>query len=89
MKANRVINVNMWGGILSLIDSPRKKLESTIREQNKSGWNVSFILPGKFNFIFAFISTIVLVITVFIYQPLPGYMVIFEKEEEKNQKWNN
>ena len=75
----KVVNVNFFGGIMSLINSPRKRLENVIKEHNEQGYRVAFILPGRFNIVFMLLSLIVLVVTLFIWQPLPGYMVIFEE----------
>ncbi len=75
----KVVNVNFFGGIMSLINSPRKKLEKVIKEHNEQGYRVVFILPGRFNIVFVLLSMIILAITLLIWQPLPGYMVIFEK----------
>ena len=75
----KVVNVNFFGGIMSLINSPRKMLEKVIKEHNEQGYRVVFILPGRFNIVFLLLSMIVLVVTLFIWQPLPGYMVIFEE----------
>lgn len=81
----KVVNVNFFGGIMSLINSPRKRLEKVIKEHNEQGYRVVFILPGRFNIVFLLLSMLVLVATLFIWQPLPGYMVIFE-ESTPNRK---
>ncbi len=79
MVNQKVVNVNFFGGIMALFNSPRRRLENVIVEHSNQGYRVAFILPGKFNIFFLLFSTIILVCTLLIWQPLPGYMVIFEK----------
>ena len=79
MLQQKVVNVNFFGGIMSLINSPRRRLENVIKTHNDEGYRVVFVLPGRFNIVFLLVSIIILIGTLFIWQPAPGYIVIFEK----------
>ena len=81
MKTNKVLNVNFFGGIMGLINSPRKRLEQAVNKANADGWSVRQILPGSLNPLFLIFSFIILFVTLLIYMPLPGYMVVLEKEQ--------
>ena len=85
VKENKVINVKFFGGIIGLFNVPRKRLEKVVQEENSHGWCVRQVLPGNPNPFFMILSFIVLALTVLLYQPLPGYMVIFEKPVTTNK----
>ena len=88
MRENKVVNVKFIGGIIGLFNVPRKRLEKVIQEANGQGWSVRQILPGNPNLIFMVVALIVLGLTLLLYMPLPGYMVVLEREkpaEEEDQ----
>jgi hypothetical protein len=79
MKTNELVNVMFFGGIAAIFNSPRKRLEKTIKNMNQQGWCVRQVIPAKLNIVFIALSLAVLLLTAFIYMPIGGYMVIFEK----------
>jgi hypothetical protein len=80
MKENKIVNVEFFGGIMGLFNSPRKRLEKVVKAHNEEGFKVRQVITGNPNLLFLLFSIVILILTLFIYQPLPGYMVIFEKE---------
>ncbi len=81
MKENKVINVSFIGGIIGLFNTPRRRLEKAIQRANKEGWAVRQVQSGNPNIVFLLLSLILLIITLFLYMPTPGYMVILEREK--------
>lgn len=82
---NKVVNVSLAGGLVGLFISPRisprKKIEEKINSMNAQGYKFVYSLGANSNIIFLGFAVFVLVITFFIYMPLPSYMLVFEKVE--------
>ena len=80
MKKNRVENVRLVGGIVGLFMPAHKTLEAVLDRCNEDGWVVRTVLRAKEDYLVALVGIIILFLTLFIYTPLPGYIVILEKE---------
>ena len=76
---NKIVNVKFMGGILGIINSPTNVLRNAILQENADGYKVRQIIQGRFSIIFHAVSIVILFCTAFIYQPTPGYIIIFEK----------
>lgn len=77
---NKVVKINLMGGVLGLFQSPSHKIQHVLKEENARGWNVKFVLPPNPNILFLVLSVIILLFTFCIYMPLPAYILIMEKE---------
>ncbi len=82
MKRNKVVNVPYCGDIMSFFNSPKNRLNSCIENHNNEGWSVKFIIPAQNNIFFVMWGILVLLMTAFVYQPLSGQTIIFEKVEK-------
>lgn len=80
IKKNRVVNINLSGGLLALFQSPSTRLAELLTVQNSLGWNLIFVLRPNSNPLFLVLSLACLIMTLGIYMPLPSYMLILEKE---------
>ena len=76
---NKIISVNFWGGLMGLFNSPVRKLQTQLFEYIEAGYRVQQVIPGQFSLMFELVSLIILVFTMGIYQPRPGYIVILEQ----------
>lgn len=83
MFKNEVVNINLVGGIAGLFSSPRKIVEETIHDYNRKGYKVRVIINPNPNPLFVLLSYVCLVVTLFIYAPVPGYMIVFEDLDQK------
>ncbi len=78
---NRVVNVSLSGGIVGLFISPRQRIENEINYMNEQGYKFVYSLGANSNIVFLGFAIFVLFITLFIYMPVPSYMLVFEKIE--------
>tara|TARA_B100001059_G_C17490969_1_gene406316 strand:- start:70 stop:315 length:246 start_codon:yes stop_codon:yes gene_type:complete len=80
--ANKVVNVNLTGGIIGLLgDSPKNKLNKVVEEESNNGYRVIQIIPAaRANLLLSLLRSILLVITLFFYTKSEGYYIIFEKK---------
>ncbi len=79
---NKVESVGFFGGIMAFFNSPQTKLQNNLLDNNRQGWAVKFILPEQFGLFYWLFSSIILICTLFIYQPLPGYFVVYERRKD-------
>ena len=79
---NKVVNVNLTGGIIGLLgDSPKNKLNKVVEEQSKKGYRVVQIIPAaSANILLLLLRFLLLCITAFFYTISEGYYIIFEKK---------
>ncbi|WP_321991482.1 hypothetical protein [Marispirochaeta aestuarii] len=80
MKENRIVNVGFFSGIMGPFNTPRRRMENVVKTHNNEGYKVKQVISGNPNSLFMILSFLILILTLLIYQPLPGYIVIFEKE---------
>tara|TARA_B100000900_G_scaffold336944_1_gene298813 strand:+ start:246 stop:491 length:246 start_codon:yes stop_codon:yes gene_type:complete len=80
--SNKVVNVNLTGGLIGLLgDSPKNKLNKVVEEESKNGYRVVQIIPAaSANLLLSLLRSILLVITLFFYTKSEGYYIIFEKK---------
>ena len=80
--SNKVVNVNLTGGIIGLLgDSPKNKLNKVVEEESENGYRVVQIIPAaSANLLLSLLRSILLVITLFFYTKSEGYYIIFEKK---------
>jgi len=80
--ANKVVNVNLTGGIIGLLgDSPKNKLNKVVEKESNNGYRVVQIIPAaSANLLLTLLRGILLLITLFLYTKSEGYYIIFEKK---------
>lgn len=78
---NKVINITLFGGLVGLLaESPHLALRKAINGANSDGWKVVQVVPAASgSFIYAFLQTIVLLLTLLIFTFKPGYYVVLER----------
>ena len=81
-KENRVIQVNLAGGILGMLSmNPRKTLEKRIQKANADGWSVVQVEPqGTANLVMMVLQLIVLLLTLLLWTFGGAYLVFLERE---------
>ena len=82
MKTNKVVQINLMGGLLGLIfTNPRRALERRIHDENVDGWNCTYFVPHQdTNILVTILKIAVLILTLFLFTWGAGYMVLFEKD---------
>ena len=79
-KDNKVIRVNFAGGLLGLIfGSHRGKLQKSIEEENKQGWNYVDSIPDDPNLLLIVLRLLLLFATLGLWTLGAGYILIFER----------
>lgn len=80
-QTNKVINIPMTAGLISLfISSPQKLLNDAIKIENANGWRVVQVIPADSGNLLLYISRLLLLcVTFFLYTTSNGYYVILEK----------
>ena len=80
--ANKVVNVNLTGGIIGLLgDSPKNKLNKVVEKESNNGYRVVQIIPAaSANLLLTILRGFLLLITLFLYTKSEGYYIIFEKK---------
>ena len=81
-RLNKIVNVNLIGGIIGLfIASPVNALNKIISRENANGWKVVQIIPSDSGNIFlTILRFLLLIITFFLYTTTNGYYIILEKK---------
>lgn len=79
-KVNKIVKVTLFGGFLSIFQSPNAKAEKIIMEMNSQGWNYGGTIPTITNPLFFIVMGICLTVTFGIWCPMPAYMMVFERE---------
>lgn len=84
---NKVVNVNLIGGIIGLFSSsPQNRLNEAISEENAYGWKVIQVIPAESGNLFLIIlRLLLLVITLFLYTTVNGYYLIMEKKSDSGK----
>ncbi|MGL5955464.1 MAG: hypothetical protein ACRC0X_02495 [Brevinema sp.] len=77
---NKVVTISLRGGLLGLFQSPQAQIQKVLEQEAVDGWKVKFVLPPNPNPLFFLIQTLLCIITLFIYFPLPSYMVLFDRD---------
>ena len=82
MKINKIIQLNISGGLIGLVlTNPRRALESCIMKENQDGWNAVYFTHHKDTNIFmSILKLAVLLCTLFLWTWGAGYMILFERE---------
>ena len=82
------IRISLSNGLVGpIFTDPRKALENRILEENKNGWNAIYFIPHKeTNLVVSILQIIVLVLTLFLWTWGGGYMILFEKETDGDEK---
>lgn len=82
MKLNKIMRISLSGGILgALFTNPRAALDRAIAAANSDGWNCVQVLPHRTtNLAIAFLQSLVLVCTLFLWTWGQGYIVVLERE---------
>lgn len=82
MKANKVRQINLMGGIIGLLTTnPRRALDKAIDEENQQGWNAVYFTPHTdTNLLVTILKIVVLVATLGLWTWGAGYLVLFERE---------
>ena len=79
-KDNKVIRINFAGGLLGLVfGSHRGKLQKSIEEENRQGWNYVDCIPDNPNLLLLLLRFILLIVTLGLWTIGIGYILIFEK----------
>ena len=80
--SNKVVNVNLTGGIIGLLgDSPKNKLNKVVEEESKNGYRVVQIIPAaSANLLLTLLRFLLLWLTLFLWTTSEGYYIIFEKK---------
>lgn len=73
---NQVHRVKMSGGLLGLFQDPQKKLQQDLTAMNNGGQELVTILGDEWSAGQQVVSVIILFLTLCIWCPAPGYMVI-------------
>ena len=77
MTHNRVYRANLSGGIIGWLGTSSKRaLQQVCRDANAEGQEVVFISMDTLNFLQYFIYTAILLLTLFLWCPAPGYLVV-------------
>jgi hypothetical protein len=76
---NVIERIHFTGGIIGLFVSDETNVQSCIDRLNNSGYRVKMMLPAGHSFLSLLLSTLLLVVTLFLYTRMPGYLVIGEK----------
>ncbi len=82
-KENKVERVRLVGGIAGMIGtSPRRALASKIEEVNQQGWYVRQVMADDTgNLLILLLRSLILCLTLFIYTPANGYLLILERDQ--------
>ena len=81
-QTNKVVNVNLTGGIIGLFaGSPQSSLNKRIQAENANGWKVIQVIPADSGNVFLFIfRLLLLLLTLFLFTTANGYYVIMERK---------
>ena len=81
-KRNKVVHVNLMGGIIGwILTNPRKALDDKIAENVDNGWNAIYFLPHRdTNLLGIILKLLVLILTLGLFTWGAGYMILFERE---------
>lgn len=81
-QTNKVVNVNLTGGIIGLFaGSPQSSLNNRIQAENANGWKVIQVIPAESGNVFLFIfRLLLLLLTLFLFTTANGYYVIMERK---------
>ena len=79
---NKVINVNLTGGLIGLLgDSPQQRLNTAIFKASEDGWNVVQVIPAaSANLLLSILRFLLLIVTLGIFTLSQGYYIIVEKK---------
>ncbi len=82
IRVNKIINVNLTGGIIGLLGvSPKNALSAAIKRENHQGWMVKQIMPAASGNLFLLVlRLVILVCTLGLYTLNSGYYIVFERE---------
>lgn len=80
---NKVVNVNMTGGIIGLLsDAPARTLAQVIAQHNAEGWRVVQVISSQSGNLLLYIKRLLLLLlTLFFYTEANGFYIIFERAE--------
>ena len=74
---NRVYRANLSGGIIGWLGASSKHaLEQVCKDANVDGQEVVFVLTDTVNFLQYLVYTAILLLTLFLWCPVPGYLVV-------------
>lgn len=84
MKTNKIIHVELSGGLIGLLfTNPRKALEQRIADENRDGWNaVHFDQHSERNILAIALQLLALVLTLGLWTFGAGYFVLLEREAD-------
>ena len=81
-KINKVQRITYSGGLIGILfGSTKGKMQNTITEMNKQGWNLHFIHNDQPNLFIWIIRALILVITLGLWTIGSSEILVFEKEE--------
>lgn len=74
---NRIYRANMSGGLIGwLRSSSNRSLTKILAQANEEGYGVVTIISDTTNLLRSLLSALILVVTLFLWCPAPGYLVI-------------
>lgn len=74
---NRIFRANMSGGLVGWLGgSSKRSLANTVAQANSDGYEVVFVVRDTMNVLQALLYMLILVVTLLIWCPAPGYLVI-------------
>ncbi|MGH9420045.1 MAG: hypothetical protein ACRD3J_08735 [Thermoanaerobaculia bacterium] len=74
---NTIYRVNLSSGVIGLMGTSRKRaLSACLSEVNQNGEELVFVLPDQTNIFQFLVHTLILVLTLFLWCPAPGYLLI-------------
>lgn len=77
---NRIYRANMTGGILGWLgDSGRRALRYAAKEANNAGYEIVVVVPDTTNILQRLLYTAILLLTLFLWCPEPGYLVVCKR----------
>ena len=81
-KINKVERITYSGGLIGILfGSTKGKMQNTITEMNKQGWNLHFIHSDQPNLVIWIIRALILGLTLGLWTIGSSEILVFEKEE--------
>ena len=79
-KTNKVVRISYSGGLLGLLfSSARGKLEKTLEQHNREGWNLAEVVPDNPNLLIWVVRLVLLIVTLGLWTLSNGYLLILER----------
>lgn len=78
---NRIYRANLTGGFSGWLgDSSRRALRHAVQEANGQGYEVVVVVPDTINLLQRILYSAILLVTLFIWCPEPGYLVVCKRQ---------